>query len=114
MESAELARDIFFNRLRKREFGRLDKLRHVYLDFTGGNIHPQSLLDLSVISPDFVSLSFYKIFGYPTGIGCLLVKRSTFNKLQKPWFAGGTITLSAIRYKNDIIPDRVFLQPGHR
>ena len=46
MESAELARDIFFNRLRKREFGRLDKLRHVYLDFTGGNIHPQSLVDM--------------------------------------------------------------------
>lgn len=61
---------------------------------------PTSKLDLSVVSPDFVSLSFYKIFGYPTGIGCLLVKRPTLQKLVKPWFAGGTITLSAVKYSS--------------
>ncbi len=59
---------------------------------------PSSKLDLLVVRPDFVSLSFYKIFGYPTGIGCLLVKKSKLNKLKKPWFAGGTITLSAVRH----------------
>lgn len=61
---------------------------------------PASKLDLSVVLPDFVSLSFYKIFGYPTGIGCLLVKKTTFNKLKKPWYAGGTITLSAVTYQS--------------
>jgi selenocysteine lyase/cysteine desulfurase len=61
---------------------------------------PTSPLDLSAFSPDFVSLSFYKIFGYPTGIGCLLVKRSSFHKLCKPWFAGGTITLSAVQFSS--------------
>lgn len=61
---------------------------------------PASKLDLSVVSPDFVSISFYKMFGYPTGTGCLLVKKSGFNKLKKPWFAGGTISLSAITYKS--------------
>lgn len=61
---------------------------------------PTSKLDLSAVFPDFVSISFYKMFGYPTGIGCLLVKKSTFNKLKKPWFAGGTITLSSVNYRS--------------
>ena len=45
MESEQLIRDIFFNRLRKKEYRRLDKTGHVYLDYTGGNIHPQCLVD---------------------------------------------------------------------
>lgn len=56
---------------------------------------PTSKLDLSLFTPDFVSVSFYKIFGYPTGIGCLLVKKSSFEKLQKKWFAGGTVRLAS-------------------
>jgi molybdenum cofactor sulfurtransferase len=59
---------------------------------------PSSKLDLSVYKPDFVSLSFYKIFGYPTGIGCLLVKKSKFEMLKKPSYAGGTVTLSSVGY----------------
>lgn len=57
---------------------------------------PTSPLDLSRHQPNFVSLSFYKIFGYPTGLGALLVKKDTFNKLQKPSFAGGTITIVSV------------------
>ncbi len=57
---------------------------------------PTSRLDLSVVRPDFVSLSFYKMFGYPTGIGCLLVRKSKLNKLKKPAYAGGTITISSV------------------
>ncbi len=58
---------------------------------------PTSPLDLQEVQPDFVSISFYKIFGYPTGLGCLLVKKSKFNKLCKPWFAGGTVTLASVK-----------------
>lgn len=58
---------------------------------------PTSKLDLSVVKPDFVSVSFYKIFGYPTGIGCLLVRKDKFDKLVKPWFAGGTVTLVSVQ-----------------
>ena len=29
---------------------------------------------LSAVKPDFVSVSFYKMFGYPTGVGCLLAR----------------------------------------
>ena len=27
-----------------------------------------------VTAPDFVAISFYKMFGYPTGVGCLLIR----------------------------------------
>jgi len=30
---------------------------------------PTNPLDLSVVQPDFVVISFYKMFGYPTGVG---------------------------------------------
>ena len=33
-----------------------------------------SPLDLSQYRPDFVVFSFYKLFGYPTGLGALLVR----------------------------------------
>lgn len=58
---------------------------------------PTNHLDLSVYKPDFVSLSFYKIFGYPTGIGALIAKRSVLRKLRRPWFAGGTITVASVQ-----------------
>lgn len=52
---------------------------------------PTNRLDLSRWHPDFVPLSFYKLFGYPTGVGCLLARKATLAKLQRPWFAGGTV-----------------------
>lgn len=58
---------------------------------------PTSKLDLGAVQADFVSVSFYKIFGYPTGLGCLLVKKSKFPRLRKQWFAGGTVTLVSVQ-----------------
>lgn len=55
---------------------------------------PMNRLNLSKSSPcrpDFLSISFYKIFGYPTGIGCLLVKRSALVELMPSGFSGGSI-----------------------
>lgn len=57
----------------------------------GAAFVPTNPLDLSRWHPDFVPLSFYKMFGYPTGVGCLLARKSTLAKLQRPWFAGGTV-----------------------
>eukprot|EP00961_Rhodomonas_salina_P147743 1988669-Rhodomonas_salina.1 len=48
-------------------------------------------VDLSEVQQEFVCLSFYKIFWYPTGIGCLVAKKSALSRMQKQWFAGGTI-----------------------
>jgi selenocysteine lyase/cysteine desulfurase len=58
---------------------------------------PTNRLDLSCWAPDFVALSFYKIFGYPTGIGCLLARRRALATLHRPWFAGGTITVASVQ-----------------
>jgi selenocysteine lyase/cysteine desulfurase len=61
---------------------------------------PTGQLNLRKFYPDYVPLSFYKMFGYPTGVGALLLRKTAIyqaddsqrhNFLQKPWFAGGTI-----------------------
>jgi molybdenum cofactor sulfurtransferase len=54
-------------------------------------------LDLTEHKPDFVPLSFYKIFGYPTGVGVLLARYDSLKKLRRPWFAGGTITVASVQ-----------------
>lgn len=58
---------------------------------------PTNRLDLSAVKPDFISLSYYKIFGYPTGVGSLIARRDTVKKLRRPWFAGGTITIASVQ-----------------
>jgi selenocysteine lyase/cysteine desulfurase len=58
---------------------------------------PTNRLDLSRVTPDFVALSFYKMFGYPTGVGALLARRSALAKLHRPWFAGGTIEVASVQ-----------------
>ena len=58
---------------------------------------PTNRLDLGRWRPDFVVLSFYKIFGYPTGVGCLLARKPALAKLHRPWFAGGTITVASVQ-----------------
>ena len=50
-----------------------------------------SQLDLSAVRPEFVALSWYKMFGFPTGVGCLLARRDALGRLRRPWFSGGTI-----------------------
>jgi molybdenum cofactor sulfurtransferase len=58
---------------------------------------PSSRLDLSAWQPDFAPVSFYKMFGYPTGIGALLARRRALAKLQRPWFSGGTVVAANVQ-----------------
>ncbi len=58
---------------------------------------PTNRLDLSEWHPDFVTLSFYKMFGYPTGVGALIARQEALLKLRRPWFAGGTITVASVQ-----------------
>jgi molybdenum cofactor sulfurtransferase len=62
---------------------------HVVLDAAA--FVPTNRLDLSEVSPDFVCVSFYKMFGFPTGVGVLLARRNALGELHRPWFAGGTV-----------------------
>jgi molybdenum cofactor sulfurtransferase len=67
---------------------------------------PTNRLDLGRWQPDFVVQSFYKIFGYPTGVGCLLARRAALERLRRPWFAGGTVTVASVQ------GDRHYLAAG--
>jgi len=56
---------------------------------------PTNALDLSAVKPDFVALSFYKMFGWPTGVGCLLAPvRDQLPAIARE--AGIAITLFAL------------------
>ena len=66
------------------------------------------LLDVAALAPsraislrdcpaDFAVLSFYKLFGYPTGIGALIARRESLLQLMRPWFAGGTVLYASVR-----------------
>ncbi|MEZ5319028.1 MAG: aminotransferase class V-fold PLP-dependent enzyme [Vicinamibacterales bacterium] len=88
-------------------------------NFTGV-VHPQSLvgaarergwdvlLDIAAFAPshpfslracpaDFVIVSFYKLFGYPTGLGALVARRESLARLRRPWFAGGTVLFVSVQ-----------------
>jgi selenocysteine lyase/cysteine desulfurase len=67
---------------------------------------PTNRLDLRAWHPDFVVMSFYKVFGYPTGVGALIARHSALKRLRRPWFAGGTITVASVQ------ADRHYLAPG--
>ncbi|MGE5424710.1 MAG: aminotransferase class V-fold PLP-dependent enzyme [Syntrophothermus sp.] len=56
-------------------------------------------LDVASVQPDFIPVSFYKIFGFPTGIGCLVIRRECYEKMYKRWFSGGSILIVSV--KND-------------
>lgn len=60
-------------------------------------------LDLETHSPDFVAISFYKIFGYPTGLGALLVHNgSAATVLRKKYFGGGTVQVAIARNRHHV------------
>ena len=60
---------------------------------------PTSPLDLASFPAHFVTLSFYKMFGFPTGLGALLVRHDVAHLLHKDYYGGGTV-LASISRKN--------------
>ena len=58
---------------------------------------PTNRFDVSIVRPDFATCSFYKMMGFPTGVGCLLMRRDRMGALARPWFAGGTITIASVQ-----------------
>jgi len=74
---------------------------------------PTNRLDLSAAQPDFVTLSFYKMFGYPTGVGALLVRRSALPLLKRPWFAGGTVNFASVQGQAHVLsPNEAAFEDG--
>jgi molybdenum cofactor sulfurtransferase len=74
---------------------------------------PTNRLDLGRWHPDYVALSFYKMFGWPTGIGCLIARREALDKLERPWFSGGTIVAAFVgRQYYDFAPGAAHFEDG--
>jgi len=58
-----------------------------------------SPIDLKTQKPDFMLVSFYKMFGFPTGIAALLVRKThrvRESLCNKRYFGGGTVSLALI------------------
>lgn len=58
-----------------------------------------SRLNLAAIKkedrPHFIVFSIYKIFGFPSGLGVLIVKKEAVPLLRKQYFGGGTVSALA-------------------
>ncbi len=74
---------------------------------------PSSPLSLRLIPADFVTLSLYKVLGYPTGVGALVVRREALSRLHRPWFAGGTVEFSSVQNDTHLLrPDEAGYEDG--
>ena len=67
---------------------------------------PSSRLSLKEYPADFVPVSFYKIFGYPTGLGALLVRKSAQDVIHKCYRGGGSITVTSCNEGCDFTLDK--------
>lgn len=56
-----------------------------------------SRLSLRETPADFVAVSFYKLFGYPTGVGALIVQKAALKILQRGYFSGGTVQFVSLQ-----------------
>ena len=66
---------------------------------------PTSPLSLRHVRADFVACSFYKLFGYPTGVGALIARRESLARLRRPWFAGGTVEYVSVQRGSHLLRD---------
>lgn len=58
---------------------------------------PSSTLSLTEVPADFVAISFYKMFGYPTGVGALIARREALATLGRAYFGGGTVQFVSVQ-----------------
>ena len=57
---------------------------------------PTAELSLRAHPADFVVLSYYKLFGLPTGLGALVARRDALAALERPWFSGGAVDFVSV------------------
>lgn len=55
---------------------------------------PTQPLDLTKFPADFTVVSFYKIFGFPTGLGALIIRVDAVDLLNKTFWGGGSVALA--------------------
>ncbi len=73
--------DIPINMLRKKYNG------YILLDIAKGITEHNINLEQE---PEFLVFSYYKLFGYPTGLGALVIHKKMLDVVNKQYFGGGT------------------------
>lgn len=66
---------------------------------------PTTDIDLRDVKPDFLTLSLYKIAGYPTGLGALIARKDALAELRRPWFSGGTVKWASVQHQRHRLSD---------
>ncbi|OII75957.1 class V family protein [Cryptosporidium andersoni] len=56
---------------------------------------PTEPLDITEYPADFVVISFYKMFGYPTGLGVLIIRNNDAQLFNKVYFGGGAVIMAS-------------------
>jgi selenocysteine lyase/cysteine desulfurase len=65
------------------------------------------------VKPDFVPISWYKVLGYPPGVGFQVARREALARLRRPWFAGGTIAAVSVGTEwHQLAPDETAFEDG--
>ena len=62
-------------------------------------------LDLRACPATFTAISYYKLFGLPTGLGALIAEREALARLCRPWFAGGTVDYASVQLERHRLSD---------
>lgn len=78
----------------------IDTSNHWFVMLDAASFVSTSNLDLSKYKPDFIPVSFYKMFGFPTGIGTLIIRNKSADVLKKAYYGGGTVqaTITSERF----------------
>ena len=62
---------------------------------------PTCALSLRQAPADFVAMSFYKLFGYPTGVGALVARTDALAALRRGYFGGGTVQFVSVQNRHE-------------
>ena len=67
---------------------------------------PTNRISLRATPVDYLALSMYKVFGFPTGVGALVARRDSLRRLKRPWFAGGTVEYASVQNETHLLRER--------
>lgn len=67
---------------------------------------PTNRISLRATPVDYLALSMYKVFGFPTGVGALVARRESLLRLLRPWFAGGTVEYASVQNQTHLLRAR--------
>uniref|UniRef100_A0A0K2UM59 MOSC domain-containing protein n=1 Tax=Lepeophtheirus salmonis TaxID=72036 RepID=A0A0K2UM59_LEPSM len=82
--------------------------KRIYIYLDAACYLSSNQLDLSLshgMDVDFVCFSFYKIFGYPTGIGALVLKSECLDQALKvkKYFGGGAVQMNTVHERKKVL-----------